>query len=231
MKAIDLDAEGRRRLLASLSFDPGMAHWLVGADTALCMHLAQDLALMGPRLASGRPRRRFAGLRGAAPGVNAVFGMETLFPELSVLDNLFIGRPVHWRRPAELIARAREAFAVLGSDLQPEGSARDLSDLQRQSLALARAILTPAPLTVIHCEPDEPVVAAQLNRAGRQLLRLRQHSNLALLPVGHGAAISPAAARRGLTLRSALPCGRLSLLPDPAKRSVRADERPERMIR
>ncbi len=173
MKAIDLDAEGRRRLLASLSFDPGMAHWLVGADTALCMHLAQDLALMGPRLASGRPRRRFAGLRGAAPGVNAVFGMETLFPELSVLDNLFIGRPVHWRRPAELIARAREAFAVLGSDLQPEGSARDLSDLQRQSLALARAILTPAPLTVIHCEPDEPVVAAQLNRAGRHLLRQR----------------------------------------------------------
>lgn len=166
-----LDAEGRRRFLAALRLQPGTAHWLVGADMALSTQLAQDLATLGPQ-PGANPRGLGKLWRvGAASQVNAVFGLETLFPELTVLDNLFIGRPAGWRRPAELAAQARAAFEVLGSNLEPGMPARQLSNLQRHSLALARAMLTPAPLTVIHCDPGDPVAAGQLNRAVRYLLR------------------------------------------------------------
>lgn len=174
MNTIELDGEGRRRFLDSLSLDPGVAHWVVGADNMLSAQLMQDLAAKGPPDSARRTRRLGLPWRvGADAAVNAVFGLETLFPELTVLDNLYIGRPASWRRPAELAQRARAAFEVLGSDLQPAMPAHKLTDLQRHTLALARAMLTPAPLTLIHCNPDEPLAAARLNRAVRYLLRQR----------------------------------------------------------
>lgn len=91
-----------------------------------------------------------------------------LFPELSVTENLYIGR----KRPrtrfglidyANMRIRTQELFALLGQDVEPDALVSTLRAATRQLVAIARALLADARLVIM----DEPTAALTDQEADR----------------------------------------------------------------
>lgn len=90
-------------------------------------------------------------------GISMVFQELSLAPDLTVLENLFLGQGktpfpfARLHRGAEY-PRCRELFAALGIDLSPDASVRSLTIAQKQVLEIAKALLSQPRLVVM----DEP---------------------------------------------------------------------------
>ncbi|MDZ5619705.1 sugar ABC transporter ATP-binding protein [Nocardioides sp. HM23] len=148
----------------TLEVRPGSIHALVGENGAGKSTLVKIVAGV---------HRRDAGtfrLLGAdvdfgstadskAAGVAVIYQEPTLFPDLSVAENIFMGR--HPLRGARRIDRPRmyvesEAlFARLGVHIDPRRPARGLSIADQQIIEIAKAISLDAALLVM----DEPTAA------------------------------------------------------------------------
>jgi rhamnose transport system ATP-binding protein len=94
-----------------------------------------------------------------AAGISVIYQEPTLFPDLTVAENIFIGRQPRGR--AGLISRARmrdqaaELFARLGVPIDPERIAEGLSIADQQIIEIAKAISLDARVLVM----DEPTAA------------------------------------------------------------------------
>ncbi|HJY70276.1 MAG TPA: ATP-binding cassette domain-containing protein, partial [Streptosporangiaceae bacterium] len=131
-------AFGAVRALAdgSIELYPGEAHGLVGENGAGKSTLVKILAGVyqpdaGDLIIDGEPVT-FAGPAAArAAGVAVIYQEPTLFPDLSVAENIFMGRqPVRAGRRIDRAAMNREAvtiFTQLGVALDPVRPARGLS--------------------------------------------------------------------------------------------------------
>jgi len=109
----------------------------------------------GELLLDGRPVH-FAGTRDALEqGVAAIYQEPSLFPDLDVAENIFVGRqPLHggridWRT---MYAEAEALLRRLGVALSPRAMARELSVAQMQMVEIARAISVNARVLIM----DEP---------------------------------------------------------------------------
>ena len=115
-------------------------------DTGTVTMDGEELALSGP--ASAR-----------AAGIAVIYQEPTLFPDLSVAENIFIGRqPLRSLRridTAAMRARTGELFARLGVRLDPDRPARGLSIADQQLVEIAKAISLDARVLVM----DEPTAA------------------------------------------------------------------------
>ena len=108
-------------------------------------------------------RSGFAGPADArAAGIAVIYQEPTLFPDLSVAENIFVGRqPLRGtavdRRidTAAMRARAGELFARLGVHLDPDRPARGLSIADQQLVEIAKALSFDARVLVM----DEPTAA------------------------------------------------------------------------
>jgi rhamnose transport system ATP-binding protein len=125
----------------------------------------RDVILAGP-----------AGARDA--GIAIIYQEPTLFPDLSVAENVFIGRqPQH--RGGRIDHRAMDARAValferLGVDIDPDRVARGLSIAEQQIVEIAKAISFDAKVVVM----DEPTAALSANEVARLfgvVAGLREH--------------------------------------------------------
>ncbi|MGY1631837.1 sugar ABC transporter ATP-binding protein [Geodermatophilus sp. SYSU D01186] len=96
-----------------------------------------------------------APLDAAGHGIATVYQEFSLFPALSVAENLFFNdiavssRPVRWGR---LHREAREVLGRLGVDLDPRRLVRDLTIAEQQMLEIAKALHGQARIVVL----DEP---------------------------------------------------------------------------
>jgi ABC-type sugar transport system ATPase subunit len=96
-----------------------------------------------------------APLDAADHGIATVYQEFSLFPTLSVAENLFFNdlavsaRPIRW---AKLRRDAREVLGRLGVDLDPRRLVRDLSIAEQQMLEIAKAVHTQARIVIL----DEP---------------------------------------------------------------------------
>jgi rhamnose transport system ATP-binding protein len=149
---------------ADLSVDAGSIHALVGENGAGKSTLV--------KIVSGLYRRdggefRFDG-QGAdfgstaeakAQGIAVIYQEPTLFPDLSVVENIFMGRqPLdRWHRidRGAMDAEARELFERLGVPIDPDRPARGLSIADQQIIEIAKAISLDAKLLIM----DEPTAA------------------------------------------------------------------------
>jgi rhamnose transport system ATP-binding protein len=99
---------------------------------------------------------RFAGTRDALDqGVAAIYQEPSLFPDLDIAENIFIGRQPLRARQVDWAAMYHEAstlLARLGLRLDPRTRARDLSVAQMQLVEIARAISVHARVLIM----DEP---------------------------------------------------------------------------
>ena len=148
----------------SITLLAGEAHALLGENGAGKSTLVKILggvhrADSGTLLIDGQPAD-FSGPSGAqAAGVAIIYQEPSLFPDLSVAENIFIGRQPRGRgRSIDRRAMEREAaeiFASLGVALSPGRLARALSVADQQIVEIAKALSFDARVLVM----DEPTAA------------------------------------------------------------------------
>jgi rhamnose transport system ATP-binding protein len=142
----------------------GEIHALVGENGAGKSTLVKILAGLyhpdsGDFRLSGQPVhfRNVAESKGA--GISVIYQEPTLFPDLTVAENIFIGRQPKGR--SRLISRARmrrqatELFDRLGVPIDPSRVAEGLSIADQQIIEIAKAISLDAKVLVM----DEPTAA------------------------------------------------------------------------
>jgi rhamnose transport system ATP-binding protein len=140
------------------------AHALVGENGAGKSTLVRILAGAhqpdeGTLSLDGRPLTLHRPADARAAGIAVIYQEPTLFPDLSVAENIFMGRqPLRAMRRIDrpaMHARARELFARLGVHLDPDRPARGLSIADQQLVEIAKAISFDARVLVM----DEPTAA------------------------------------------------------------------------
>ncbi|ADD43356.1 sugar ABC transporter ATP-binding protein [Stackebrandtia nassauensis] len=94
-----------------------------------------------------------------AAGIAVIYQEPTLFPDLSVMENIFMGRQplTRWRRVdrAAMRRRTRDLFQRLGVAIDPDRPAMGLSIADQQIIEIAKAISLDARLLIM----DEPTAA------------------------------------------------------------------------
>ena len=165
----------------SLRLFPGEAHALAGENGAGKSTLIKTLAGVhrpdtGQVLLDGRPVDFHGPADARDAGVAVIYQEPTLFPDLSVAENIFMGRQP--RRSLGRVdhgavrAAAAELFGRLGVDLDPDQPARGLSIADQQLVEIAKALSFEARVLIM----DEPTAAltgsevARLFRVVRTLL-------------------------------------------------------------
>jgi rhamnose transport system ATP-binding protein len=148
----------------SVTLYAGEAHALLGENGAGKSTLVKILAGVhqpesGQLLIDGEPVTFSGPAASRAAGISIIYQEPTLFPDLTVAENIFVGRqPLRAGRrinPAEMTRRAREVFARLGVYIDPARLARGLSVADQQIVEIAKAISFDAKVIVM----DEPTAA------------------------------------------------------------------------
>ncbi|GGP15525.1 sugar ABC transporter ATP-binding protein [Nonomuraea glycinis] len=176
----------------SLELFPGEAHALAGENGAGKSTLVKTLAGVhrpdsGQVLLGGEPVT-FAGPADAQQaGVAVIYQEPTLFPDLSVAENIFMGRQPRTSlgridRKA-MHAQARRLFERLGVTLDPEQPARGLSIADQQLVEIAKAISRDARVLVM----DEPTAALSGNEVARlfSVVEALREQGCAILFISH----------------------------------------------
>jgi rhamnose transport system ATP-binding protein len=142
----------------------GEIHALVGENGAGKSTLVKILAGLyhpdaGEFLVDGSPVAFRSVADSKAAGISVIYQEPTLFPDLTVAENIFIGRQPKGR--AGLISRAamrrqaRELFTRLGVPIDPDRVAEGLSIADQQIIEIAKAISLDAKVLIM----DEPTAA------------------------------------------------------------------------
>jgi rhamnose transport system ATP-binding protein len=175
-----------------LELFPGEAHALVGENGAGKSTLVKLLAGVeipdsgglslddAPVVFSGPAAAR-------AAGIAVIYQEPTLFPDLSVAENIFIGnQPLRsWRRidAGETRNRARALFDRLGVAMDVDRPARGLSIADQQLVEIAKALSFDARVLVM----DEPTAALSGVEVERlfAVVRALRDSGAAVLFISH----------------------------------------------
>jgi rhamnose transport system ATP-binding protein len=176
----------------SLRLLPGEAHALLGENGAGKSTLIKTLAGVhrpdsGQVLVDARERRFSRPGDALAAGIAIICQEPALFGDLSVAENVFMGRqPLGFGRRidvAAMEARTAELFSRLGVRLDPARPARGLSIADQQLVEIAKALSFDARVIVMD-EPTAALSAHEVRRLFGVVRALREH-NAAVLFVSH----------------------------------------------
>ena len=151
----------------------GEAHALVGENGAGKSTLVKVIAGVerpdeGQVLIDGEARHLRGPHGAAAAGIAVIYQEPTLFPDLSVAENIFAGRqPVRGMRLLDrsgMHEQAAQLFATLGVRIDPRRPAKGLSIADQQMVEIAKALSVRARILVM----DEPTAAL----SGAEVTRL-----------------------------------------------------------
>jgi rhamnose transport system ATP-binding protein len=177
---------------ASLELYPGETHGLVGENGAGKSTLVKILSgvhrpdggvlrINGQEVVIPSP----AAARDA--GIAVIYQEPTLFPDLTVAENVFMGRqPLRAGRRIDTEAmhrRVLELLAPLGVRLDPERIARGLSIADQQVVEIAKALSLDARVIVMD-EPTAALSAYEVERLFR-VVELLRASGAAVLFISH----------------------------------------------
>ena len=159
---------------ATLTLYPGEIHGLVGENGAGKSTLLKTLAGVhradaGEITLDGLPFEQGSTRRSLEQGIAVIYQEPSLFPHLTLAENVFVGRQLTRRGggidwPA-MRAAARELFAQLGISLDPDRHAAGLSIADQQIVEIAKALSTRARVIVM----DEPTAALSASESARLL--------------------------------------------------------------
>jgi rhamnose transport system ATP-binding protein len=176
----------------SVTLLPGEAHALLGENGAGKSTLVKILAGVhrpdsGSLVVDGTPVEFSGPADAKAAGVAIIYQEPTLFPDLSVAENIFMGRqPVGRGRSIDrraMNADARAIFARLGVVLDPARPARGLSVADQQIVEIAKALSLDAKVLVMD-EPTAALTNVEVQRLFEVMRTLRSHG-AAVLFISH----------------------------------------------
>lgn len=175
-----------------LALVAGEVHALVGENGAGKSTLVKILAGVhrpdrGRLLLHGH-EMRFSGPAAArAAGIAVIYQEPTLFPDLSVAENIFMGRqPLRFGRRidrVEMHRRVRDLMQRLGVPLDPDRPARGMSIADQQIVEIAKALSLDAQVVVMD-EPTAALSAAEVDRLFA-VVRALQAAGTGVLFVSH----------------------------------------------
>ncbi|OON71898.1 sugar ABC transporter ATP-binding protein [Streptomyces tsukubensis] len=176
----------------SLRLHAGEAHALAGENGAGKSTLIKTLAGVhrpdgGTLVLDGEPVVFNGPADARDAGIAVIYQEPTLFPDLSVAENIFMGRqPVRsLRRVDHKAVRAATAalFARLGVDLDPDQPARGLSIADQQIVEIAKALSLDARVLIM----DEPTAALTGSEVARLfgVVRSLREQGAAVLFISH----------------------------------------------
>jgi rhamnose transport system ATP-binding protein len=176
----------------SISLYPGEAHALLGENGAGKSTLVKILAGVhqadgGRLLLDGEPMSFNGPAASRAAGVSIIYQEPTLFPDLTVAENIFVGRQT--LRSGRRIDRramnkaATEIFGRLGVAMDPARQALGLSVADQQIVEIAKALSLDARVLVM----DEPTAALTLVEVDRlfEVMRTLRAQGAAVLFISH----------------------------------------------
>ncbi|MFC1412686.1 sugar ABC transporter ATP-binding protein [Streptacidiphilus sp. N1-12] len=176
----------------SVTLYPGESHALLGENGAGKSTLVKILAGVhqadsGELLIEGRPVVLSGPAASKAAGISIIYQEPTLFPDLSVAENIFMGRqPQRSGRRIDRAAMNRaagEVFARLGVELDPDRQARGLSVADQQIVEIAKALSLDAKVLVMD-EPTAALTSVEVDRLF-EVMRTLRAQGAAVLFISH----------------------------------------------
>jgi rhamnose transport system ATP-binding protein len=176
----------------SVTLYPGEAHALLGENGAGKSTLVKILAGVhrpdgGELLVGGDPVSFSGPAASRTAGISIIYQEPTLFPDLTVAENIFMGRqPLGAGRRIDRTAMNRAAadvFTRLGVVLDPDRLARGLSVADQQIVEIAKALSLDAKVLVM----DEPTAALTNVEVERlfEVMRTLRKQGAAVLFISH----------------------------------------------
>ncbi|MDJ0338751.1 sugar ABC transporter ATP-binding protein [Cryobacterium sp. PH31-O1] len=171
---------------------PGEIHALVGENGAGKSTLVKILAGLynldaGEFLVKGKPVAFRTVADSKAEGISVIYQEPTLFPDLTVAENIFIGRQpknaLGLINRSAMRAQARALFDRLGVRIDPDRIAEGLSIADQQIIEIAKAISLDASVLIM----DEPTAALSGIEVERlfQVARALRASGAGILFISH----------------------------------------------
>ena len=183
------------RALDDVHFDvrAGEVHALVGENGAGKSTL---LKVLGGIYTPTRGRLRLGGQEyipvspsdAIKAGIAVIYQEFTLFPDLTVAENVYIGREPISRlsrgiRYGEIRAKCRELFAMLGVDIDPDARVAEIGVAAQQLVEIARALSQNGRVIVMD-EPTAALNSTEVTRLMDVIRRLRDEGR-AVIYVSH----------------------------------------------
>ena len=176
----------------TLRVRPGTIHALVGENGAGKSTLIKIAAGVhrrdgGEMLLAGESVDFGSTAESKAAGIAVIYQEPTLFPDLSVTENIFMGRQIlgSGRRIDRhaMYAEAERLFTGLGVDLDPRRPALGLSIADQQIIEIAKAISLDARVLIMD-EPTAALSGVEVERLFTVARRLRDEGR-ALVFISH----------------------------------------------
>jgi ribose transport system ATP-binding protein len=115
-----------------------------------------------------------------AVGVSTVFQELTVLPNLTVTENLMLGRePTRggWLQRRRMQAQAREVLERIGLEMHPDQTCASLSVGEQQLVEIAKGVSTDASVFIFD-EPTAPLNRAEVDKLEALILRLKAQGKL-----------------------------------------------------
>jgi simple sugar transport system ATP-binding protein len=147
-----------------ISLDAGEVHCLVGENGSGKSTLIKIIAGVtrpepGARIViDGREYAHLDPVQSTACGIQVIYQDLSLFPNLTVAENIAVGRHLgglHLVKWSDIHETAQTAMARIGVALDPHAKVEDLSIASRQLVAICRAMAADARLVIM----DEPTAS------------------------------------------------------------------------
>lgn len=174
----------------SLSLQPGEVHGLVGENgagksTLIKIMTGIHAADSGTMSMAGSEYTPRDAAEAQLHGVAAIYQEPSIFPDLTVAENVFIGHQdrgwmVDWKK---MTSDAQDILATLDIDADPSMPAAGLSVAGQQGVEIAKAISL-ATRVLIMDEPTASLSAHEVERLFRQVRQFRD-SGVAVLFITH----------------------------------------------
>lgn len=176
----------------SFALKPGEVHALLGENGAGKSTLVKVITGVhqpdgGQILLNGQPIHFSDPRQSSQAGIAAIYQELSLFPDLDVAENVFVGRQpitrsgrIDWRK---LYAEAGALLDSLGVHLDLKQKARNLSIAQQQMVEIARAFSINARILIMD-EPTSSLTLTEVADLFRLVRRLRQDGK-AIIFISH----------------------------------------------
>ena len=176
----------------SIELYSGEAHALVGENGAGKSTMVKILAGVhqldsGTLLMDGEPTTLHGPAAAKQAGIAVIYQEPTLFPDLTVAENIFMGRqPLRAGRRIDaraMRAQAAQIFGRLGVPLDPARICRGLSIADQQIVEIGKALSLKARVIVM----DEPTAALSALEVARlfEVVRTLRAAGAAVLFISH----------------------------------------------